>query len=456
MAASHAMKNYQTGGFVGPDLSLSQQHAPAQRHIRIAPPQMSANAQKVIAQAMAMPSQNWGAAISKLANVWAANRAGEREAEAKAQEASELQSRRQGWGAKLGDGMTQRDLAALDPQFIEDAKYQAFLKGTAPAPDPETFETVQDPFGRGGAAQQSSLTGKFANYQGPLATPPAPQRRIVKGLDNLNYYEDSKERVLPNVLAPTPEPVATGPSMPDQLKMVRQLSDDWRETVKPMQTLLDQSDRMNIGFEQAQAGDMLSGSQAILISFNKLLDPTSVVRESEYARSATGQSALETLKGMADKLARGGAGVTLGELASYRRFGEQVVANTLKTTVGPERKRIERLIEFAGVDPSLVFTGRFATPEGPQQTAPPQAPMVQALEPEPELASSHAMMAPTGQAGPAPRVAPAPDQARVSMYGQLDPAALRRQAAEMTGNPDTYSDEEKRAMSRAWFKAFGE
>ena len=142
--------------------------------------------------------------------------------------------------------------------------------------------------------------------------------------------------------------------------MTRQLSDDWMKTVRPVQSLLAQADRMDIGFEMAQNGELLAGSQAILIAFNKMLDPSSVVRESEYARSATGQSALETMRGFVDKLAAGGAGVTLKELESYRRFGEMVVKSTLESTVGPERRRVQRLAEYAGVDQNLIFTGRFA------------------------------------------------------------------------------------------------
>ena len=441
--------------------AVNQQAAPAQQpHIKIAPPAaMSANAQKVLAQARGMPSRNWGEAISKLGNVWASKRAGERQAEALAQAATELQGRRQGWGAQLAGGMSQRELAASDPRFIEDAKYQAFLKGTAPAPDPEQWDTVQDPYGRGGAAQKSSTTGLFKNYQGPLSTPTAPQRRIVKGPDNLNYYEDDKSRVLPGVSAPTPEPVATGPSMPDQLKMVRQLSDNWQKTVRQMQGLLDSRDRMNIGLKLARSGDMLAGSQAVLISFNKFLDPTSVVRESEYARSATGQSALSTLKGMADKLARGGAGVTESELESYARFGQQVVQRALESTVAPERKRIERLVEFAGVDPQLIFTGRFASdasPEGAPQasqggvaTAPP-APMAEA----PSSLLSQAQAAPVATGQPASK-GPAPDQARIKVYAELPPAALERQARAISANPDNYSAAEKAAASVAWQRAFG-
>ena len=229
-----------------------------------------------------------------------------------------------------------------------------------------------------------------------------------------------------------------------------------------MQGLLESRDRMDIGLAQARAGEMLSGSQAILITFNKMLDPTSVVRESEYARSATGQSALETLKGYTDKILKGGAGVTLSELESYKRFADSVVNKALQSTIGPERLRISRLAERFGVDPELIFSGRFApqdaepqgAPEGMPPTAPQapmaRAPMVQALEPE--LASIHAMMAPTGEAG----VKIQPDAKRVEMYAQLPADALKRQAKTMQAEPGKYNDQERAAMSAAWFQKFGE
>ena len=234
--------------------------------------------------------------------------------------------------------------------------------------------------------------------------------------------------------------------------------------------LLDQSDRMNIGLEMPEKGQMLAGSQAILISFNKLLDPTSVVRESEYTRSATGQSALETLKGYADRLARGGAGVTLSELRSYKEFGEKVVRRSLESRVGPERERISRLVEFAGVDPELIFTGRFA-PEPPQAQAAPRAqpraadspaftalakaltgPRTQARAPAPARAQAHAA------AGMAPAPASSLPAQRVMDYAALPPAALERQvdqmAAKLAANPDAYSQEEIDAAKVAFDRAF--
>ena len=362
-------RGYSTGPGSGVDINIG------------ATPGMSANARAVLQQMMSRPSDNWGSAVSRLGAAFALGSAEKKARTAKQKKTAATMARRQSWAESLGGGMSARDLAIKDPAFLGDTEFQKRWAGTAPPPEVEHWDTVQNPYDRGGVGQQSSTTGLLKNYQGPVATPAERQRRIVEGADKRKYYADTQEPVLPNVQAPPPETPDTSVSMPDQLKMVRQLSDDWQKTVRPMQGLLAQSERMSIGLRMAQRGDLLAGSQAILISFNKLLDPTSVVRESEYARSATGQSAIETLKGMAQKLKAGGAGVVLDELETYKQFGEKVVQKALESTVGPERKRISRLVEFAGVDPELIFTGRFASDAGPQGTPQGLPPMAQGLPP---------------------------------------------------------------------------
>ena len=339
--------------------------------------------EQALMQAQQAPSGNWGEAISKIANTgvsaWQLSKEREKEEQQRAgqqETGNQFLKALMGGGGGIGGGGGGGLAAALaaNPNIMshpQAAQYLSLAQSLAPQPAPETFEDVQDPYGRGGVGQRSSLDNRIVGYQQPAATPAVKDRRIVKGPDNLNYYTDTGERVLPGVTMPEPAAEADAPpALKDQLQMVRQLSSDWQKTVQPMQGLLDQSARMKIGYEMAKAGDMLAGSQAILITFNKVLDPTSVVRESEYARSAAGQSALATLEGFADKLAKGGAGVTLEELESYVRFGEEVVQRALEENVGPERERISRLIEFAGVDPALIFTGRFA-PEEPAQGLPP-------------------------------------------------------------------------------------
>lgn len=53
-----------------------------------------------------------------------------------------------------------------------------------------------------------------------------------------------------------------------------------------------------------------AADQALVTTLNKILDPTSVVRESEFERTAAGQSALAKLEGYARKLSKGGSGLT--------------------------------------------------------------------------------------------------------------------------------------------------
>src|SRR3990167_2553191 len=59
--------------------------------------------------------------------------------------------------------------------------------------------------------------------------------------------------------------------------------------------------------------------QAIITTFNKMMDPSSVVRESEYARTPQDMAILNRIKGKMEKLATGGAGLTDDERqAMYR------------------------------------------------------------------------------------------------------------------------------------------
>jgi hypothetical protein len=71
----------------------------------------------------------------------------------------------------------------------------------------------------------------------------------------------------------------------------------------------------------AQTGGSPSAAdQALIISFNKMLDPTSVVREGEFARSTQGQSYLQQLQAKVDQAMRGGAGTISRNKTSFSRY----------------------------------------------------------------------------------------------------------------------------------------
>lgn len=56
-----------------------------------------------------------------------------------------------------------------------------------------------------------------------------------------------------------------------------------------------------------------AADQTLVTTLNKILDPTSVVRESEFARTAAGQAAMAKIQGYADKITKGGSGLTDAE-----------------------------------------------------------------------------------------------------------------------------------------------
>ena len=66
-----------------------------------------------------------------------------------------------------------------------------------------------------------------------------------------------------------------------------------------------------------QNGRLNAASQALIFAFNKMLDYDSVVRTSEYSRTADSMGVFEKILGLKDKLFRGGVGLTMGEVESF-------------------------------------------------------------------------------------------------------------------------------------------
>lgn len=73
----------------------------------------------------------------------------------------------------------------------------------------------------------------------------------------------------------------------------------------------------------AKGESINAASQTIITAFGKLLDPGSVVRETEYSRSPEGQSFLNKLDGKFTQLKQGGAGLTLESLKEFTDLGKQ-------------------------------------------------------------------------------------------------------------------------------------
>ena len=397
---------------------------------------------------------SWGDALSKIGGAWA-KRHRKEQAEAAGRAKTEQQAVKRGeWMQAVSQGATLRDLATSDPSLLSDTGFIKFVQGTkAPvgftnilddegraigqrgpdgrayahplAPEPEqpeaeTWDVVQSPFGRGGSAQQSSVSGKFSGYLAPRAPQePAPQRERKTAKDRhgrLRYLDDQSAAFSDETLGAAPEKEKA------KFEHVRALAGDWESATKPVRALSRQRDLMQIGLEAARRGDMAAGSQAVLVTFQKILDPSSVVRESEYARSSSGLSMLERMRGAAEKLAKGGAGVSIGELEAFARLADEAVSQFGKGWLTQERDRIGTFADAYNIPRKYVFQGGRFAPKGP-----PQKPRAPAPPGMPQgLPQQHPQAAPPGMPqaqAPSPR-APAPQD-----------AAAARGVPQVTGMP---------------------
>lgn len=158
------------------------------------------------------------------------------------------------------------------------------------------------------------------------------------------------------------DPAKPQPSLND----IDKLASRWKTATEPTREIDRQVKLMEEGLVSARRGDLAAGSQAILVTFQKILDPTSVVRESEYARSASGQSAVSRAEGIIDRLSKGGAGVPVSELEKFAELAKRMAKAGSSDYLEAERKRLGRLAQNFNIDPDLVFEGvDYTTTEEP-------------------------------------------------------------------------------------------
>jgi hypothetical protein len=149
--------------------------------------------------------------------------------------------------------------------------------------------------------------------------------------------------------------------------LTEKLAKTWNDANSSSREMKRSLSLMDVGLKRFRQGDKNGGSQAVLVTFQKILDPTSVVRETEYARSAQGISMLARLQGMAERLQAGGAGVPDAELAAMVETARAMLSEMESHSSG-QRSRIEAMAKKYQIDPVLIFGME------PPAQAPPAAP----------------------------------------------------------------------------------
>jgi hypothetical protein len=137
--------------------------------------------------------------------------------------------------------------------------------------------------------------------------------------------------------------------------LINKLAGDWTKANSTNNEMDRQFQIMKSGLNRYDQ-DPNGASQAVLITFQKMLDPDSVVRESEYDRSAQGLSLKSRIQGYMENLAVGGAKVPKADLEKMVATAEEFKKNTQDAPTRA-RKRIESTADRYEIPHEMIFGG---------------------------------------------------------------------------------------------------
>lgn len=119
------------------------------------------------------------------------------------------------------------------------------------------------------------------------------------------------------------------------------------KVLDPIRDMNRQVTVMRAGLDQIdKTGRMDAGTQAIVNTFNRTLEPGSVTREAEYLRSTLGQPLYETLVGKWQAITAGGAGMTRQSLSLMVDLAEEIAGALSDNAAEPLRMIQETATEF--------------------------------------------------------------------------------------------------------------
>lgn len=96
------------------------------------------------------------------------------------------------------------------------------------------------------------------------------------------------------------------------------------------------------------------GDQSLITSYAKMLDPTSAVREGEFATTANTQKFIDQIKAKFDKEFGSGGMLTEGGRQAIRDEMRNLVVNRFQVPYERDRQQYQRFAQMEGIDPYLV------------------------------------------------------------------------------------------------------
>jgi len=137
-------------------------------------------------------------------------------------------------------------------------------------------------------------------------------------------------------------------------RATKDLQGNWQKAIKPVREIGVHVQKMEQGLEAAKRGDVNAGSQVVINEFNKILDPTSVVRESEFNRTPQGVALMGRLQGIGQRITQGGPGVPIKDLETFVTLAQQM-ADGMHHFADSDKKRIDSLARRYQIDTADIF-----------------------------------------------------------------------------------------------------
>jgi hypothetical protein len=184
--------------------------------------------------------------------------------------------------------------------------------------------------------------------------PAKPERPISVAPGGTLFDPDTNSVVFKAPDRPKSEGGGGGLSEVAESNVINRLSGQWSTATKTAGEINRQVNIMEVGLKAARRGDLAAGSQAVLVTFQKILDPTSVVRESEYARSAQGQALIARMEGAIEQLQKGGAGVPVSELEKFAQVAREMAQGT-RGHLNATKERIGKVADRYKIPRELVI-----------------------------------------------------------------------------------------------------
>lgn len=147
-----------------------------------------------------------------------------------------------------------------------------------------------------------------------------------------------------------------------QFSVIERLNNSWRKDTDDVTVLANQYGAMRDAYQnltdprnKTNSEIRNAATQVIITGLNKMLDPTSVVREGEYARSEAGVAFLNKAQGWKNRLTRGGPALTDGELREFVNQADRLLTQRELTSGLDRRQRTYRKqAEYFGIPSDLL------------------------------------------------------------------------------------------------------